>query len=51
MLALLALIVACGGDDEPEPEPEPQVVETVASLEEDEPDEETSSGDDQAGLR
>ena len=27
------------GDDDPEPEPEPQVVETVASLEDDEPEE------------
>ena len=39
ILALVVLIVACGGDDEPDPEPEPQVVETVASLEEDQPEE------------
>ena len=40
LLVLVVLLVACGGDDppEPEPEPEPQVVETVASLEEDEPE-------------
>lgn len=43
VLALLGLVVACGGEDAPEPEPvpepEPQVVETVASLEDDEPEE------------
>lgn len=41
VLALFGLIVACGGDDAPEPEPEPVVVETVASLEKDDPAEET----------